>query len=79
MLKLIVADFDGTLMQYGEKCVSDRVINKIKEYLDNGIHFAVASGRTYSELSALLKEISDEIKSFEKRKRHSEQRKIPAV
>ena len=61
MLKLIVADFDGTLMQYGEKCVSDRVINKIKEYLDNGIHFAVASGRTYSELSALLKEISDMI------------------
>lgn len=61
MLKLIVADFDGTLMPYGEKYVSNEIINKIKEYVNSGIHFAVASGRTYSELKTLLMEVSDKI------------------
>lgn len=61
MLKLIVADFDGTLMPYGEKCVSNEIINKINEYVNNGVHFAVSSGRTYSELKTLLGQISDKI------------------
>ena len=61
MIKLIVSDFDGTLLPYGEKRVSESVISKIKSYLDNGISFAVASGRTYTELKALLNDVSDKI------------------
>lgn len=61
MIKLIVADFDGTLMPYGEKSVSEKVIKKIKDYLSEGISFAVASGRTYSELTAYFSEISKDV------------------
>lgn len=61
MIKLIVADFDGTLLPYGEKRVSENVLSKIKSYLDKGIYFAVASGRTYTELRALLNDVADRI------------------
>ncbi|MBR6633613.1 MAG: HAD family phosphatase [Clostridia bacterium] len=61
MIKLIVADFDGTLLPYGEKTVSSRTLNCIKSLVANGVHFAVASGRTYSELSALLNDVADDI------------------
>ena len=61
MLKLLAADFDGTLMPYGQKSVSNEIINKIKGFVNDGMHFAVASGRTYSELKALLGEVSDKI------------------
>ncbi len=61
MVKLIVSDFDGTLLAYGEKRVSQKVIRKIEDYLDKGISFAVASGRTYTELKTLLSDIADRI------------------
>ena len=41
MIKLVVFDFDGTALPYGEKNVSDRVINRIKDYASKGISFAV--------------------------------------
>lgn len=59
MIKLVVFDFDGTALPYGEKSVSDRIVNRIKDYASKGISFAVASGRTYSELKSLLLPLSD--------------------
>lgn len=61
MRKLIVADFDGTLLPYGDKTVSAKTISQIKDVLSKGAFFAVASGRTYSELSVLLRDVSSDI------------------
>ncbi len=61
MIKLVASDFDGTLLPYGCSKVSELVMLKIKTLIDSGVTFAVASGRTYSELSALMSEISDKI------------------
>ena len=59
MIRLTVSDLDGTLMPYGEKCVSPSVISAINRVTDNGITFAVSSGRTYTELLTYLPELSD--------------------
>ncbi|MBQ8759406.1 MAG: HAD family phosphatase [Clostridia bacterium] len=61
MIKLVVFDFDGTLLPYGEKSVSDTIVSKIIGYIEKGVTFAVASGRTYAELKALLVPLSDYI------------------
>lgn len=61
MIKLIVADFDGTLMPFGEKRVSDRVRAYIEAVLEKNITFAVSSGRTYNELVHYLPEFADRI------------------
>lgn len=60
-VKLIVSDFDGTLLPYGESRLSDDVIHTIKDILSRGAYFAVSSGRTYTELVQLLPELSDSI------------------
>ena len=61
MIKLVVFDFDGTMLPYGEKAVSDVLFNRIKGYIEKGVIFAVASGRTYSELKSLLAPLRDSI------------------
>ncbi|MBE6701406.1 MAG: HAD family phosphatase [Ruminococcaceae bacterium] len=61
MLKLVVADFDGTLLPYSNKTVPESTITLIETLISKGVAFAVSSGRTYSELSALLKKVSDKI------------------
>lgn len=61
MIKLVIADFDGTLLPYGEKKVSSRTLNYIKTLVSKGVSFAVASGRTYSELTALLSDAAKDI------------------
>ncbi|MBQ9761272.1 MAG: HAD family phosphatase [Clostridia bacterium] len=61
MIKLIVADFDGTLMPFGQTEVSAIVKNQIETALKKNISFAVSSGRTYSELAHYLPEFVDRI------------------
>lgn len=61
MIKLVVADFDGTLLPYGNKTLSQNTLNLIKTIVSKGVKFAVASGRTYSELVALMKDVADDI------------------
>lgn len=61
MIKLIVSDFDGTLLPYGQKTVSDGVVKRIKDALGRGIRVAVSSGRTYGELEKELLEFRDEL------------------
>ena len=61
MIKLIVIDFDGTLMPYGESGVSQRVKEYINTAIENDITVAVSSGRTYSELIGFLPEFRDRI------------------
>ncbi len=61
MVKLIVSDFDGTLRSYSEENVREEVKNKIHQFLDNGIYFALSSGRTYNELVSYMPEFRDKI------------------
>ncbi len=57
MIKLTVSDLDGTLMPYGEIRVAPSVLSAINRLTDNGITFAVSSGRTYNELLNYLPEL----------------------
>lgn len=61
MIKLIVSDFDGTLLPYGEKALSSDTVEVITALIKGGTSFAVASGRTYSELKAFFGNVSDDI------------------
>lgn len=61
MIRLIVSDFDGTLMPYGEKHVSDSVLCLLEKAIADGVTVAVSSGRTYSELKALLPTLADRL------------------
>lgn len=46
MIKMIVTDIDGTLVDYG-KPMTENMIATIRRVIDKGIIFVVASGRTY--------------------------------
>ena len=61
MVKLIVCDLDGTLLARGEKELSSEVLSAIQTCLARGIHFCVASGRSYHELKRLFRTVEDEI------------------
>lgn len=61
MIKLIVSDFDGTLLPYTDTKLSEQVLVRIRLALERGIAFAVSSGRTYRELLTHLSEFSDRI------------------
>ena len=60
MIRLIVSDFDGTLMPYGAADVSESVKSLLREALDRGIAVAISSGRTYGELKSLLPAFADD-------------------
>ena len=55
MIKLIASDVDGTLLN-GESGIDDYTLSKIKEAMKQGIHFVIASGRAYGDLTWLLKQ-----------------------
>jgi len=61
MIKLIVSDFDGTLMPYGRESISEDVKKGIIGARERGITFAVSSGRTYSELLRYFDGIAEDI------------------
>lgn len=61
MLRLIVSDFDGTLLPYGQAKISDGVIALLRKALQQGITVAVSSGRTVGELRTLLPELADKL------------------
>lgn len=51
MIKLILADMDGTLLPFGSRVVSERTHRAILSALDAGIAFGPASGRDYVDLA----------------------------
>ena len=61
MVKLIVSDFDGTLMPYGQSDLANGVKGRIKKAIEQNITVAVSSGRTYNELASFLGEFEDKI------------------
>lgn len=59
MIKLLVCDVDGTLLKYGEKRISDNIINLLSQIYNKNIQIAIASGRSYPDLKNLFSEIQD--------------------
>ncbi len=51
MIRLAVADFDGTLREYGEPTPSLRVREMLDQLTEKGVTLAISSGRTYTELA----------------------------
>ena len=60
MLKLVVSDLDGTLMN-GHNSLPDNVIEMIKNLRENGIFFAVASGRKVCELGKIFEKVRNDV------------------
>ena len=61
MLKLIVSDFDGTLLPYGQNALAPEVLGYIRAALDKNIAVAISSGRTYGELAPYFCDVSDRL------------------
>ena len=61
MIKLIVTDVDGTLVEDGATSINSRYIEVIKEIISKDIKFMVASGRQYSSINALFEPLKDDI------------------
>lgn len=61
MIRLIVLDFDGTLMPYGAHAVSEMVKSLLRSAIERGVTVAVSSGRTYGELSSYLSALAEDI------------------
>ena len=57
MFRLIVTDYDGTLVPQG-KTLSSKFFTKVNMLANRGCIFAVASGRPYNQLKKLLSPIS---------------------
>lgn len=58
-IKLICSDIDGTLLQYGEKNVSEELFEQIYALHQQGILFCPASGRQYNSLYKLFEPVAD--------------------
>ena len=61
MIRLLVSDFDGTLVPYGASKVSAEVKYLLRSAIDRGTVVAVSSGRTYAELAGALPEFAEDI------------------
>lgn len=61
MIKLVVSDFDGTLLPYSDSFLSSEILSLIEEILNRGVRFAISSGRNYSELVSFFPNLADRI------------------
>ena len=61
MIRLVVSDVDGTLLQNGAKALSRKTLDQIDALCSRGIIFAAASGREYSNLYRLFGRVQDKI------------------
>jgi hypothetical protein len=52
MIKMVCSDLDGTLIQYGDKGMSDEIFAQIRRLAAHGIRFCPASGRQYESQKA---------------------------
>lgn len=61
MIKLIVSDLDGTLLQNGSQQLTPRAVPIILKLLAKGVRFVAASGRQYPNLCRLFGEASNDM------------------
>ncbi|QHW29507.1 HAD family hydrolase [Paenibacillus rhizovicinus] len=54
MIKLIVSDLDGTLLDHGKR-INERDLQALAKAFDHGLNLCIASGRMNSEIQILLR------------------------
>lgn len=54
MIKLIATDVDGTLVKDSSREAPDEIIEAIRHLTDQGIYFAIASGRQYGSIRKMF-------------------------
>ncbi len=59
MIKFIATDIDGTLLQNGERTVSQRFFSEARRLQEKGIVICAASGRQYYNVQRLLAPLAD--------------------
>lgn len=61
MIKLIATDVDGTLVQDSSPELYPEMIEKIKELRERDIIVCIASGRQYSSMEKMFREVKDDL------------------
>ncbi len=61
MIRLIVSDIDGTLIQDSTPDLYPEMVETIKKLKDMGILFCAASGRQYASIKNVFRDVSDDI------------------
>lgn len=61
MIKLIVSDIDGTLVEEGKADLNPRMYDVIKKLKELGITFASASGRQYSSMIRMFDSVKEDM------------------
>jgi hypothetical protein len=61
MIKLIATDVDGTLVKDASPEVYPEIIEMVKELRNQGIIVCIASGRQYSSIEKLFKDVKDDL------------------
>ncbi len=61
MIKLIVSDIDGTLVQDGTHEINPELVEVIRKLRNSGIQFAAASGRHWDSIERLFDPIKERI------------------
>lgn len=56
MIKLIASDLDGTLLNK-QSMISQKNTDKIKQCIENGVHFAFCTGRAFAEMDNIFEQI----------------------
>ena len=60
-IRMIFCDVDGTLLPHGSKSLSDDVFMTINRAVSSGIHFCIASGRSYPDLKRLFSPVINNV------------------
>ncbi|MFC5649524.1 HAD family hydrolase [Paenibacillus solisilvae] len=58
MIKLIVSDLDGTLLDHTRR-ISNRDLESVETVINEGFEFCIASGRMYSEIKIIMQQFND--------------------
>lgn len=61
MIKLVVSDIDGTLLEDGGHEINPEVLEVILKLREKGMQFAAASGRQWSSIEAVFEPIKEKI------------------
>ena len=60
-IRMIFCDVDGTLLPHGSKSLSDDIFRTINRAVSSGIHFCIASGRSYPDLKRLFSPVINNV------------------
>lgn len=61
MIKLIVSDIDGTLLEDGQHSLNPELFEVILKLRENGMQFAAASGRQWGSIEAVFEPVKEKV------------------